>query len=236
MTVDPWLGLLGVGSIPALPQASVMHLGLVLGWALVLAWIGVWLTRGRRPAVRIVVATALALWASLPGPVSLTYWLGLAFHAPSLSAVLWCGIALRRDLWPCRPAHRVAGEAALVTWGDWGDWWVLGGVLLGYLLLLDTFAVLPWAVYAWGFSPLAMVLTLLLFLLPFVRRAPWAQGHPASYYLLPAVVVLFVLTRLPIGNLWDALLDPWLWVVLHVVLVRALLRRLRCGHAGRPRA
>jgi hypothetical protein len=26
------------------------------------------------------------------------------------------------------------------------------------------------------------------------------------------VVVLFVALRLPTGNVWDAVLDPWLWV------------------------
>jgi hypothetical protein len=27
---------------------------------------------------------------------------------------------------------------------------------------------------------------------------------------------LHVVLRLPSGNVWDALLDPWLWIVLHV--------------------
>jgi len=229
MTLSPWIAALGVGSTPALPQGIAMHLGLVLGWAVVLAWMGVWLTRRCHPTLRIAVATALALWAALPGPVSLTYWLGLAFQAPSLTAVLWCGFLLQRDLWPRRQAGHIVPDGA----SPWDCGWVLGGVLLGYLMLLDTFAVLPVALYAWGFSPLAMVLTLLLCLLPWVRRVPLAPAAPVSLsqYLLPAVVMLFVLTRLPTGNLWDALLDPWLWVALHLVLARALWRRLRVGRA-----
>jgi hypothetical protein len=38
-------------------------------------------------------------------------------------------------------------------------------------------------------------------------------------------LLLFAATRLPTGNLWDAVLDPWLWLALQGVLVRRLLRR-----------
>jgi len=36
------------------------------------------------------------------------------------------------------------------------------------------------------------------------------------------LAAVFALTRLPSGNLWDALLDPWLWLALHGVLLRQL--------------
>jgi len=45
--------------------------------------------------------------------------------------------------------------------------------------------------------------------------------------LLGAVLLLQVLLRLPTGNLWDALLDPWLWVVLQVGWLQHALRRFR---------
>jgi len=36
-----------------------------------------------------------------------------------------------------------------------------------------------------------------------------------------------VLLRLPNGNLWDAVLDPWLWAGLHLVGLRWLWHRWR---------
>jgi hypothetical protein len=38
-------------------------------------------------------------------------------------------------------------------------------------------------------------------------------------------LLLFAATRLPTGNVWDAILDPWLWLLLQLVLLRRLLRR-----------
>jgi hypothetical protein len=34
-----------------------------------------------------------------------------------------------------------------------------------------------------------------------------------------------VLTRLPTGNMWDAMLDPFLWIYLHVWLFRRWFSR-----------
>ncbi|NVO07899.1 MAG: hypothetical protein HXX19_19130, partial [Rhodoferax sp.] len=103
-------------------------------------------------------------------------------------------------------------------------WWLLGAVLLGYGLLLDAFAVLPLQLYAAGFGPLLLAGLLLASLLPWVvgrkARCPWA-------WVAPVALVLFALTRLPTGNVWDALLDPWLWVLLHIALLRALVLRWR---------
>jgi beta-lactamase regulating signal transducer with metallopeptidase domain len=60
--------------------------------------------------------------------------------------------------------------------------------------------------------------------------APWAlrtRAKGLSWQALCAVVavLLFVALRLPSGNVWDAVLDPWLWLALHVFGVRALIRR-----------
>jgi hypothetical protein len=46
--------------------------------------------------------------------------------------------------------------------------------------------------------------------------------------LVAMAVMAFVVLRLPTGNAWDALLDPWLWVALHVMAFRAWrLSRIR---------
>jgi hypothetical protein len=94
-------------------------------------------------------------------------------------------------------------------------------VLLGWALLLDTLALLPVQLYAWGFSPLAAGLVAVGALLPWVlarrslRATDWRMG------VVPLAVLMLVVWRLPSGNAWDAVLDPCLWLVLHgVVLAR----------------
>jgi hypothetical protein len=148
----------------------------------------------------------------LPGPWSPAYWLGLAFQAPSVTTLLLCAVLLYRGLtaYVMTDAMLHASRNSLLAQA-------IMGVVLGWVLLLDTFAVLPVQVYAWGFSPAAVALVALATLLP------WAISlrgllDPVAWTAL--VVVLFVLLRLPSGNVWDAVLDPWLWLVLQVILVR----------------
>jgi hypothetical protein len=131
--------------------------------------------------------------------------------------MLLCGWWLRRSLFP--PSHQsstpAAGPSLLL---------LLVPLALGYVLLLDTFAVLPWQVYAWGFSRLLLLVLLLMALLPWVLSG--AQAGVARW-LTPAVLLLYAATRLPTGNVWDALLDPLLWLFLHGLLIRALYRRYK---------
>ena len=98
------------------------------------------------------------------------------------------------------------------------------GVLIGWALLLDTLALLPVQLYAWGFSPVGAVLVLLLGLTPWLLMAR-APGSGLGAGVVLVAVLLFVLLRLPSGNVWDAVLDPWLWLALHVYVVR---RALNC--------
>lgn len=208
-----WLGLLLSTDAPALPTAWVMRLGLTLGWALVLASLGAGLARKRSLRTRRSLAAVLALWTLLPGPLTPDYWLGLAFHAPSLSAMLLCAGCLQRWLWVPTLSASASKPAPAARAGVW----LL--VLLGYVLLLDTFAMLPLQIYTWGFSPLLLLVLLALSLLPWLRRGS------AARWLVPLALLLFALTRLPTGNVWDALLDPWLWLLLHGLLIRSLVRR-----------
>jgi hypothetical protein len=54
-------------------------------------------------------------------------------------------------------------------------------------------------------------------------------GHAASLQpqcvLVALVLIAYAGLRLPTGNLWDALLDPWLWVALQVRFIQGLLQR-----------
>jgi hypothetical protein len=82
------------------------------------------------------------------------------------------------------------------------------GILLGWLLLLDTFLILPFSLYRWGYSPA------MLALLSVMAATLWAVARERGATILLIVLALFVITRLPSGNVFDALIDPWLWFAL----------------------
>ena len=208
---------------PLLPQPGYLPVLRHAGWALVLAALlsaGAQLFNTRR--VRDaggLLAWTMALWACVPGPWGLSYWLGLAFQTPSLIAMalslhyLWQRLAQRK--W----SHQVRASslASTAQRSPWLYRYAVLGVVLGWLLLLDTFAYLPVSLYAWGFSPLAYALLLLWALAPWVLGLRWSQTAPAPALLV--VLALFWFTRWPTGNVWDAVLDPWLFVGLHIYLV-----------------
>lgn len=214
---------------PVLPSAARMQWALQLSWSVVLAGLGATLVSrwtGRR-AEQAGVAGALAACAWLPGQISVSYWLGLAFQVPSVSTVLLCGMLLYgRWLPDCQSgtpsAPPAAGPNRAMGMTPDGALAALG-VALGWALLLDAFAVLPLQLYAWGFSAAAPVLVLLLGALPWLL-AGRTPGSGRGTGLLALAVLLFVLLRLPNGNLWDAVLDPWLWLGLHMEVGRRLYR------------
>jgi len=206
---------------PALPSPGMVRLYLVLSWALVLAALGLWLLQRwmpqGKPVWRWSVPVGLALWAAWPGALSPTYWLGLALQAPSLLSAVLCGLFLLRQLKPAvLPAERCEAP------------WYFGtfGIVLGWLLLLDTFAVWPGSLYALGFSPIVVAVVALVAGLPWLLAGPRQSARNISL-LLVGVLLLQVLLRLPTGNLWDALIDPCLWVALQVGWLQCQLRRFR---------
>ncbi len=206
-------------AVPLLPALGLMQASLCLSWGFVLAAVGALVLGPRlgRTPVLWTVPLLLAVWPWLPGTLSASYWLGLAFQAPSVTAVLLSALLLI-----ARWAHPLA-RGVRDRWVGLPLAWVLAslGVLLGWALLLDALALLPVQMYAWGFSPAAAALAVVLALAPWVlvRAAP---GSGVLAGLVPVVVALFVLLRLPSGNLWDAVLDPWLWLVLQVLVLRKL--------------
>ena len=201
-------------SNPALPSLAATNIYLRAAWALLLVTGAMWLLRRQSHKVLMLCTAALVAWVALPGALSPAYWLGLAFQAPSLMASLLCLAALvahwRHPAAPCMQA-RFAEHAAAFS-----------AMALGWVLLFDLIAWLPVSVYAWGFSAAAVAVAALIALLP------WVLGRGSARLSLPLLaVLLFVLTRLPTGNLWDALLDPWLWFALHLgylVKAKVLLR------------
>ena len=173
-----------------------------------------------QPHWRLAWAACVGIGSSLPGPLSPAYWLELAFASPSWTSVLLCGLWLWRqtrpqavfsDPWSPRPINHIPIR------------WVLCGIGLGWVLALDTFAALPvqQSIYGWGFSPLASVVLMIGAAAAWIISARWVHALPFL------AIALFVLTRLPSGNVWDAVSDPLLWLYLHVHLAAQGWRYLR---------
>ena len=220
--IGGWLAQAWATDSPLLPTAGAMQVWLHLGWSVVLAWLGAclagWLFAGRKHTVQgqWVTALVLAAWAWVHGPGGAAYWLGLAFQAPSATSVLLCAALLGTRLRGKGGTHatrlfydttRSSGGAAM-----WLAWM---GALLGWALLLDSFAVLPLQLYAWGFSPAALFVVVVMAMLPWVigRRRSESSMSSAGF-VVPVAALVFVVWRLPSGNVWDAILDPLVWLAL----------------------
>ena len=196
---------------PALPAASVLPWAWHLSWAVVLAWLLMAITARLPRAWRWGLSGAVALWTLLPGAASPAQVLGLVWQAPSLVTVLLCGTGLLAQLKP-RPAASDCRVAAL---------WALCAVLLGWALLLDTLALLPVQLYAAGFSASSLLVAVLVLGLPWVA---WGGANRTLAVCLLLALVVFAALRWPTGNLWDALLDPLLWLWLQARGLWKLLR------------
>jgi hypothetical protein len=202
------------------PAAGLLRYYLPLSWCVVLLGLLAWLSGSWPKPLRLLALGALAVWCVLPGPYSPDYWLGLAFQMPSLSTVLLCAWLLWVALFPSRQGHSLAQANG----AGWHLALAVAAVGLGWLLLLDTLALLPLELYALGFGPGASVFAMGLVLLPWIFGARARLGWPVLA-LAPLVIVVFAASRLPSGNVWDALLDPWLWLVLQVWLARRIWDR-----------
>ncbi len=214
---------------PALPSAILLRLAFNVFWAMVLGGVGAWLSRSWARPYRLGLVGGLLVWTLLPGPVSPAYWLGLAFQVPSFAMVLIC-LYWMLDLF--MPAHDRARAwtlepAQIQVLKGLG----LAGVVLGWLLLLDTLALLPFTFYAWGFSSAALAGLALLGSLPWVLRGTAPAARLLSFLVL-LVLTLYALTRLPDGNFWDALIDPLLWLVLQLAWLGSVWRRLMARWRG----
>lgn len=209
----PWDAL-----APSLPSLANLPWAMHVGWGVVMAALLNTLLIQSAGVVRHRIVWVVAVIACIPGIWGPVYWLGLAFQTPSVIALLWAGQHLYSH-WPvaawtlkARQSQRSGVNMSFA----------LLGVVLGWLLLLDTLALVPVQLYALGFSPWSAGGALLLGLLPWIFQG--ISGLRSAGGLVVSAVIVFTLLRLTTGNVWDALLDPWLWVVLHIYLVRTALR------------
>ena len=221
---------------PWLPEPFLSKTYLSVSWAVVLVAMGLGVVRWLKGSgdvaksvgggsarfwVMAVWPWALGIWALLPAPWSASYWLGLAFQSPSLLTTGLCAVYVAQGVRP-----KLMFSAQSQTFANWGLngrqvpaallGLVLCGIALGWLLLLDTLNLVHLQVFAWGFSPLAVALGLCV---------AWAQPHQSLRWTVWLVMLVYVITRLPTGNVWDALMDPFLWIYLHVWLFQRWFSR-----------
>lgn len=210
-----------------LPDLSVQILYARVAWGVALAALALYLlTRrsspGRAGAVTVAAAFAAMQW--LPGPWSPAYWLGLAFQSPSALTIALCAVVLLDRLVGIRHGGVLPPALAAIL------------AVAGGLLYLDASGWTALGIYFLGFGPYGAPAAALLIGSFSAFAAFRGNAVPAAYAVL-AAVALFMLLRLPTGNLWDALIDPFLWIWSLSVCVRTWRTRPRRGLeiAGEPR-
>ncbi len=189
-----------------------------LAWAVVFAaafaaLLPAALQRSRR-AIPLLLATLMVLML-LPGQYSPAYWIALALQWPSALLVGLCLVRLARP-WRASGAAEGMPLAAAATLA-----------LLGILLYLDALGLVRLGLYYWGFGPRAAPLVALALMA--LCAAGIARGRkPAQLFAMLGALTLFAVLRLPTGNLWDAVLDPllWIWAVLSLAVKTIKIRQV----------
>jgi hypothetical protein len=188
-----------------LPQAVLLPVWVTFSWALVVSAVVLRLTWCFKATVWPAAVAGVVM---LLPHTSLTGYLALAFQTPSLVLVawaLWCWIDVLQLREP------VVTTPVPIVWL---------GVLLGWALVVDTLNYWPaWLnpqLYALGFESAGLWLVLTLVAAVLLR----ANVTLRWVFSAVAVLAVYVLLRLPTGNVWDAVLDPFVWLALHVQLWR----------------
>lgn len=219
MALETYLPFLSGVITPALGlQTMALH----VGWALVLGAISAFSLRPFPKKLRISVVAFVMLICMTNAEWSPSWWLGLAFQTPSLTMQ---GIALLYLLrmWRMRevPPADTLGTAA---YARLPNGLLLIASVIGWLYALDTFAAFDVQLYAIGFTPYAVLASLLFaaMLKLLAQRSGNAihmQRHHDLAMIILGAMAIHVLTRLPTGNAWDALMDPWLWLSAQALLL-----------------
>ena len=218
------------------PSLLALSVGMHLGWALTLGAGSAFLLRTAKVTnvtSRRIVALLIALLCLLPNEWSPSWWLGLAFQTPSLTLQGLCGLYLYQHLKvQAGTTMPLTDSTTPPVQARWPLSLLLVAIIAGWVLALDTFALFDIALYAIGFTPYAVLAA--LFFACLLQLISARSGHAQNtrhYRELAAIVliaiVVHLLVRVPTGNLWDALLDPWLWVIAHGLAIYVVLRKTR---------
>ena len=194
-----------------------------LAWTLVLATLllVLWPRRMGSPRAAVVIAIGgVGLLMALPGEASPAWWLGLALQYPSSLLVLLCVLCLAARWQGRAPGAVIPSSLAAAI------------ALAGTALYLDAIGWLAQGFYYAGFGPVAAPALALLGMAWCALAVLRGRGGRHHLALLGALL-LFSLCRLPTGNLWDAVLDPLLWIWALASLARRGLRRLAAMRAPR---
>ncbi len=233
MDISTYFQTLASATNPLLPNATAMRVALYVMWAVVLGSGTLQLAGKLSRPYRLGLALLVMALTLVPGESSPAYWLGLSFQAPSMMSGLIC------FSWAFGQGQQGATQRAAGGGDPRHTLRILSllGIVLGWVLLLDTLAWFPFSVYAWGFDSVAVAVLVVLAALGWLteartRTSGSAPGLKGSLVL--CVLVLFICTRLPTGNVWDALIDPWLWVALQVGWLVSAARRLKRRKLAAP--
>ena len=181
-----------------------------VAWGIVLTTVLVTMLPASRQLSRRAIAQLLGFMivlALLPGKFSPAYWIALALQWPS---GLLAGLCLAHLARPSMPSSAHNGMPLALA----------GAIaLFGTVLYLDALGLVSLSLYFWGFGPRGAPLFALAAMALCVALVIQDRSRPQSFAALGALT-LFTLLRLPTGNLWDALLDPmlWIWVVLTLAI------------------
>ncbi len=145
------------------------------------------------------LAGASILLTLLPGHFSPAYWIALAFQWPSGMLV---GLCLARLARPWRQPGASEGMSVALA---------ATLALFGAVLYMDALGLASLGLYFWGFGPRGAPMFALAAMALCVAAIVQGRSRP-QYFAALGALTLFTLLRLPTGNLWDALLDPLLWI------------------------
>lgn len=227
----------GAGTPDLALQTMAMH----VGWALVAGALMAFVLRAFTPSLRIGGVALVILACLVPGEWSPSWWLGLAFQTPSLT-LQGIGLLYLLRMWRLKgvPPSETVSSAA---YARWSNGLLLLASAIGWVFALDMFAAFDLHLYAIGFTPYAVLAGLLLACLLRLWSMCFGDAPDMQRYRDLAVIILcamavHLLTRLPTGNAWDALMDPWLWLTAQAVWLSrvavwlALLARVSARRAG----
>ena len=218
----------GLNASLLLPPLAVQQFFHAVIWLAVLSWLGVQCLPSYDRRWRWVICSTAALLVLLVWQ-SVLPALGMVFQTPSLMTLCACLAVAWSDI--KGPSARLFGNHTDMRLSPW-LWFAV--VLVGWCLLLDAFGMLPWDIYSLGFDHQllwsAWWLSGFWITIAYLLSLPDWHARAATCWLL--ATGLFVATHAPSGNVWDAWLDPGLWLFAHYQWITyGWLQRTRSNHS-----